>query len=400
MTAGGGGAEERAPATEHATRTALVVAGSFAASSALALGLSRADGAMLWPALAFALAGAASGAFARRQVLRGRKAGPWVALAALNLALAVPELGLRSGGFRHVSRIEFGFPAPEQYFELVPDRELFWKLPPQPGLVNSLGFFGPEPRAPKPSGTFRVLYLGDSCSQLGYPDAWPELATRALATAGPGTVDEVNLALSGYSSHQGRVLAERHARELEPDVVAVYFGWNDHWLAWGAVDAEKVIDPARERLYRSLRLLQLARWAGDRWGVGAARPLETVRVPIGRYRDNLRAICVASEAAGARVVLTTAPSAHAWRGVPDYLVERSFVPDAESALRWHEAYNQVVREVAAERGAWLLDLEREIEARADRDACFLADGIHLTAEGAAAVARSFAALVRERATEK
>ena len=48
--------------------------------------------------------------------------------------------------------------------------------------------------------------------------------------------------------------------------------------------------------------------------------------------------------------------------MPDYLLTRPFASDAESVLRLHRDYNAVVREVARERGALLVDLERESAA--------------------------------------
>lgn len=369
---------------------ALLYAGSFAVSLVLAARWAFAHPSW-WLAVAACAVLGLAGALALRA---GRRAGPWLALAVVNLALLVPELGLRVAGFRDVARVEFGYPEPEQLTELVPDRQLFWKLPSDDSLVNSLGFFGPEPVVPKPRGVLRIVYLGDSCSQQGYPNAWPELATRALGSRAAGPVDEVNLAMSGYSSHQGRALAEQQLARLEPDLVAVYFGWNDHWLAWGATDEHKRIDPDYEELRRELRLLQLLQQIATSLG-GGAEPLDEVRVPLARYRENQRAICELAASAGARVILITAPSAIDLKGVAEHLLTRPFVRDAATLERLHREYNQAVREVANERGALLLDLERELEARMDRDALFLRDGIHLSEAGIVAVAARFAAFVRE-----
>jgi lysophospholipase L1-like esterase len=371
---------------------ALFFAGSFLASCAISARLA------LWPAAFAFLAVGALGAYAvARRANAGRGGGPWLSLAVLNVVLAVPELGLRSADFRYVSGVEFGYPTPTEFVAFAPDRDLFWKLPSDDPLANSFGFFGAEPRVPKPANTWRWLVLGDSCSQQGYPNAWPEVATLALhSIARTREVDEVNFALSGYSSHQGRVLAERYGALLAPDLVAVYFGWNDHWLAWGAVDADKRIDPSFERVYRWSRLLQAARKLAD--GVRGARatPLDRTRVPIDTYRANLTAICAAFSARGSKVVLLTAPSAIDLTGVADYLLSRPFARDAESVTRLHREYNAVVREVAAANGAMLVDLERDFEHGNDRARLFLADGIHLSDAGKLAVAQRFAEVVREQ----
>ncbi len=91
-------------------------------------------------------------------------------LATLNLFLVVPELGLRAADFRAESGIQFGYPRPTEFMRFAPDERLFWKLPPSNQNVNSLGFPGDEIPSPKPAGRYRVMFLGDSCTQQGYPD--------------------------------------------------------------------------------------------------------------------------------------------------------------------------------------------------------------------------------------
>jgi lysophospholipase L1-like esterase len=373
-------------------------AGSLALSAALAArfaidGGSAHEGA---PAFAAAAAALALAGFASVRFARGRAAGPLVALATLNLLVVVPELGLRGAGFRYVSGVEFGFPEPELFQELEPDRDLFWKLPPG-APANRLGFFGPDPRTPKPDGTFRWIALGDSCAQQAHPRAWPELAAAELERDAPG-LEVVNLSMSGYSSHQGLALVERHGAELEPDLAAVAYGWNDHWLARGAIDAEKRIDPGSERLYRSSRLLQaLRKLAVEReWISRAGVTLTEPRVAPGSYRENLERIVASLRRRGARVVLLTIPSSHGRLGVPGYLVEREFAASAEAVLGMHRAYNEIVREVAGATGAELLDLAAELDGRDDVARWFLEDGIHFSEEGRAEVARRFVELARAR----
>ena len=365
----------------------LVCAGSFALSTLLALGLARDDARWAVCAAGCALAALGVGLLARRRV------GPALALALLNLLLLVPELGLRSAGFRYVAGIRFGYPDPTQFSAFELDEQLFWTLPksgdPQ---VNSLGFYGPEPATPKPAGTLRLLVLGDSCAQQGYPRAWPELAAEALGAVGV-RLEVVNLAMSGYSSHQGRVLAEREGARLEPDLVAVAYGWNDHWLARGSIDAEKRVDLRGQRVYGASRVLQALRKLLDSGqAAGEARVLELPRVPLEEYRENLRRIVAVFRERGARVVLITAPSLHDLL-VPSYLTLHAFARSPQDVVDLHRRYNDVVREVQREGGAELLDLERELAARPDRTQLFDDDGIHFDEAGRALVAERFAALV-------
>lgn len=371
-------------------RAAWFCAGSLALSAALSARLAiGGESVHALAAAAFAISAVLALRFAR-----GRLAGPSIALAVLNLVTAVPELGLRSAGFRYVSGVEFGYPQPELAWELEPDDELFWKLPPGEG-VNRFGFFGPDPATPKPTGAFRWLVLGDSCAQLGAPAAWPDLAARELAPDVPG-LELVNLSMSGYSSHQGRVLAERHAAELEPDLAAVGYGWNDHWLAHGAADEDKRVGADAQRLYRRSALLQALRRVADArgWTRKDAERLDAARVPLDRYRANLERIAAALRERGARVVLFTVPTAHGRLGVPDALVERGFAPSPAAALSMHREYNEAVREAARASGAALLDLAAELDGRAEVAEWFAEDGIHFTEAGRAEVARRFALFAR------
>src|SRR5438046_2553911 len=137
------------------------------------------------------------------------------------ICYASVEPALRATGMRFESGIQFGFPRPGDFQALDLDEKLFWRLPRSTAGVNSLGFLGREPMIPKPAGTRRVLFLGDSVAQQGYPG----MAELQLNLRRPrrSRFDCVTLAVAGYSSHQGRVLADLHGRRLDPDLVVVCF---------------------------------------------------------------------------------------------------------------------------------------------------------------------------------
>jgi len=362
----------------------------FALSAVLALQALEAPAWRVGLALGFGAIALGGGAWILRRSQRGAKSGPFLALATLQFLTGLPELGLRSAGFENVSGIQFGYPHPADFWRLELDDELFWKLPADSPLGNSLGFFGPEPRIPKPAGVLRIVMLGDSCSQQDHPFAWPEIAALELAQQSGRPAECVNLALSGYSSYQGRIVAERWLAKLQPDWAPIYYGWNDHWLARGAIDSRKQPAIAFERVYRSSAYLQALRKAlVSLHALDADAELEAQnRVPLDEYRANLTAIVASARAAGAKPVLLTAPSLHDL-GVPEYLLVHQFQRDAESVVREHALYNDAVRELAASLNVPLLDLDRDFAARADREALFLEDGIHFTEAGRIAVARSF-----------
>jgi len=328
---------------------------------------------------------------------RRRRLDVFLAVAVLNLLVLTPELGLRLAGFRHLSGIHFGYPRPAQFLRLEPDPELFWTLPRDRPGVNSWGFPGPE-IGPKPAATRRLLVLGDSVPYGGYPRIVEQLVNARL---GPPRCQVVNLSLTGYSSHQGLALLLRHGAAVAPDLAVVSYGWNDHWLTPGASDAERLVPLRRGWAARGLvllerrsRLLQLGGWLRQRWREQAA-PAARLRVPPERYRANLRAIGRWLARRDAIPLFLTPPAAHRKLGVPPYLVEQGFAPDAGAVISRHRQYNAIVRQLAAEEGWAVLDLEARIEALDPLDEIFTADGIHLTATGNAVVAVEVAGAVVE-----
>jgi len=317
------------------------------------------------------------------------------------LAAAIPELVLRLVGFQHVSGVQFGWPTPEELLRFEPDERLFWKLPPEHESINSLGFPGPEIEIPKPEGTWRALFLGDSCTYCGYPRIVEKLLNRDGPPDGP-RCEAVNLGIPGYTSHQGRLVTELHAARMQADLAFVYYGWNDHWIAYGSIDSEKVVRPPgqgpRSATLRwageRLRLVQGIRWLAERLGGGPV-PLESPRVPPAEYRRNLERIHEVLAGQGVPVVFITAPTSHYRLGVPEALLEQGVVASAEDCMRLHRQYNGIVREVAAGTGAGLLDLEADFNRLPELEALFRHDGIHPQGEGLRLVAERIAGYVAE-----
>jgi lysophospholipase L1-like esterase len=311
-------------------------------------------------------------------------------LGSLNLVVAAPELALRVAGYHAPSGVSYGGLRPEfrAYFEA--DSDLMWRFrQDQPG-VNSLGFRGREVEIPKPLGKRRLLIIGDSCADQDYAS----LLERALnyqssSSRSRSEFECVVLAVPGYSSYQGKIIAEKYGRLMEADLAFVCFGWNDHWLAYGATDAEMGGGPAASLtcgLYRSSRLFQLA----FEWVHGGDQPPEKVidmlRVPPAQFRENLVAINYALAEAGTSTVFVTAPTGHEINGVPPYLIEQQLAIDTMAVLTMHQQYADIVRGVANETGAGLLDLENRLNGIEQSEDIFTNDGIHFTRLGLKEVA--------------
>lgn len=320
--------------------------------------------------------------------------GWFLSIAVLNLLIVSPELALRLVDFRYQSVIEFGYPRSMLAY-LESDEKLFWKRKSSDANVNSLGFQGEEIVIPKPQNSYRILYLGDSVTEQGYPGIVEHFLKLSYPDS-PKNFESVVLAVSGYSSHQGRVLAETYGSQFEPDLVVVYFGWNDHWQAYGATDAKKVIKMSKtvwsrvmEFAYNRSRILQFLNWILLSHTSSDVTSIRQLRVPLNQYRDNLRQIEKVFTNKSVPAIFIMAPTSHYKLGVPDYLVEKNFVQDKKTAIRLHKEYNQVVRNIAQDGTSYSLDLEAEYNNLSAENlaALFLADGIHMTDIGLAVIAK-------------
>ncbi len=315
-----------------------------------------------------------------------------------SLFLLLLEVILRRIHFRFEPETEFAYPRPGDFSQLRYDPVVFWTLAPsQPG-VNSWGFRGDEIVTPKPDGAYRILFLGDSIMQTGYP----YLVEQCLHQTGFPNAETILLAVNGYSSYQGRVLAEKYGGILEPDLVVLQFGWNDHWLAYGKPDAEKVLlfpnstKPlwlkAVERIHIYQGLVWISAWLT---GQDVNRVTGAVRVPSEQYRENLTVIRQMFEAKNVPVVLVTAPSGLGLLGVPQQTITGGFALSAENAIQLHTQYNEIVREVAG--NGWMVDLEKRYAELSKEDLAhlFQEDNIHPSNNGSQEIAQQVCALIQE-----
>lgn len=393
------------------TFTRIIIASSFAVSIALCwiAGIRTNETAYSYWLIAMmgilALLWFASG-FCHR---KGMGLGFFVTIAILNFCLVVPELGLRVAGFwRHsgvVDERQFGYPRRTHFRvkHFVSHERLFWTYPPDSPGANAWGFPGDTPTVPKGRGVFRILFLGDSCMEQGYPALVGEILNRKCSNGGRH-IEVVTLALSGYSSHQGRVIAELYGAKIAPDLAVVAYGWNDHWLAYNSTDANKVMPRPPKSLfehsvkfleqtvYPRVRLLQLVNWWVGRPAAKSGQ-LKEVRVPEKDYKYNLRKIHDIFAAMNCPVIYLTPPTS-AYR-LGDFFPV-SFAVSQESAIALHKRYNDIVREVAQEEGSPLVDLENEMGASKDIASLFTGDRIHFTPEGLKTMANDIARFILEK----
>ncbi|WP_419189748.1 SGNH/GDSL hydrolase family protein [Stieleria marina] len=304
---------------------------------------------------------------------------------------AIAEGMLRFAGFRVEQRVEhmqFSFPiddynnnSPQPFLQR--DPVLFWK--PTAGILghNSLGCYGPEFSKEKPAEKTRVLCLGDSCTHFG-PISYPDILRATLEKTAPGEYEVINAGVIGYTSYQGKTLLESVASDWSPDIVTVYFGWNDHWLSVGVEDKNQhggQASPVTDTL-GGLRLFQVARMLKSNQRDASSKQF---RVSLTDYEKNLRSISDWCRSNNAQPCYLTAP--HAFDlGIPPYLVQSGEITDEASLIPLHQSYNEVVRKVAKESSVPLIDLAVEMQTM-DKQKLFIEDHIHLSESGRVHVAR-------------
>ena len=334
--------------------------------------------------------------------------GLMLLLIVVNGFIIVPELFLRiidfhyESGIANQTELQFGGLRPEHYMHFVQDENLFWKLPSSHAHVNSLGFPGEEIVTPKPPHIFRILFLGDSVTQLGFAQ-YIQMYLNRYPANDTLQFDCVTLAVSGYSSYQGKVMAQLYGRRLEADLVFVMFGWNDHWLAYRKRD--ELFKTSRSmnmvwQIYHYSRILQLANKA-----VHATVPekndrlINEVRVLPAEYEHNLLEIDSSFEQQHISVVFMTAPTSHYKLGVPDFLIREKFALSADSVITLHKEYNEIARTVAHTRQIALLDLEAEFDTLPNLPELFVQDGIHFTRLGSEFAAQRIYDFIESRYLE-
>ncbi len=258
--------------------------------------------------------------------------------------------------------------------------------------INAFGLRGPDVSATKRPRVIRVLCLGDSCT-FGSLQPYPELLQAILDQHSPGRFEVLNGGVIGYTSVHGLEWFERELGRLNPDVVTLFFGWNDMWRekdsavrAWfkSRIDGEA---PPRFRSYLWEALARCAVFVRNWLG---RSPLQ---VPPEQYRAVLEHFAALGRERRFTPVYLTAPSGFDDDLTPQWLMRQGFVARGDSALRLREEYNQVVVEVAGRERLPLVDLAADFANGGGR-ALFERpdeDPIHPNARGYRRIAEALAA---------
>ena len=275
--------------------------------------------------------------------------------------------------------------------------------------TNSLGFRGPEIRVPKPSGTVRIAFLGASttwCAEVSGNDAtWPSLVADDLRNRfGGADVDFVNGGVPGYTARSSLKNLELRVAPLEPDIIVIYHATNDMSAELRALAAARGLTrqaqpEAPSWLASRFLLWDLAEknwriWLAQRKAEANVDRLEVDPALMGsQFRRDLTALVLAAKAKSNAVALATFSTrlragqddGERLKAAASALYYMPFMtPDG--LLASYARYNDLIREVARDTGAILIDGEHDIPG----DDRHFTDSVHFTDDGSRAMAVSVA----------
>ncbi len=260
--------------------------------------------------------------------------------------------------------------------------------------------------SPKPPGRIRIVCLGGSTTfDVGVTDnarTWPNRLEALARERRPELdVEVVNAGFPGYNTATSLINLSLRIVDLDPDLVVVYHGINDLTAAqipefrsdYAHGWAERFVGepgPIRRALRSSILFAKIEHSMRRRRDRAAGRQDAGVEVTVPdeateTYRRNLRTIAGICQAHGIRLALgtfATARSQFEEPAPPGFAC--SYTPNLTPAelQRSLREWADVVRAVAAEQDAWLLDVQKKLPA----DPQLFDDFIHLNDEGARAMA--------------
>jgi tetratricopeptide (TPR) repeat protein len=227
-----------------------------------------------------------------------RPAVRWLAVALLLVSpmvlLVGMELALRVAGYGYPTSFFVASSRPEV---LITNRQYGWRFFPRRIARTPLPMA--IAKEPRPG---RILVLGESAA-MGFPDPMFSFAHQLQALRGGAAVEVINTSMTAINSNVIREIAAESMR-LRPELVVIYMGNNE------------VVGPAGAALrLRHLRLGQLlspqrenvSQWRGMEMFLDRQMAVDDPRLQSihDNFRENLRGICRAALASGARVVLST-----------------------------------------------------------------------------------------------
>jgi len=277
---------------------------------------------------------------------------------------------------------------------VVKDPELLWRF--EPGYkwgkkqINSHGYRTWEFSAEKPSNTIRVISLGDSCTAQGsrpYADRLDEWLKLEPPTS--NNWEAFNMGVYGYSVVQGYRQFMRDGRQYKPDVITIYYGWNDHWLKDKPDHLRLAVrmHPVNAAIMDAMQRKKAYAWLAGK----IKKPVvydsrddkRGVRVPPDIYEATLTSLIEDVKKSGAIPIVLTAPR----RSLHQSAVDGGSVRTTQEGEMLHDQYVELTRKVSEKTGAELVDLAKVLEGP-ENDGLFTDDGIHFKEQGLRVIAKT------------
>ncbi len=212
----------------------------------------------------------------------------------------------------------------------VNDPELFWRLTPNLERPDSAGpLFGTisnsqglredhEIPKHKGEGEVRLLFLGDSCTfgeHLSHTESFVQGVEDTLRSSFPDVgIECINAGVPGYTLFQGWRFLETQGYEYEPDVVVLYFAWNEG-ASWGDMSDAEHYEALQAQ--RPIPLLQWSRicqllWLAAAKTSASAEDEPRTRQPRPRlhpdeFRDLLSRVHESTRGRGVELLLLAGP---------------------------------------------------------------------------------------------
>jgi lysophospholipase L1-like esterase len=274
--------------------------------------------------------------------------------------------------------------------------------------IDSRGFRGDEIATPKPAGRIRVAFLGASttfCAEASSNAAtWPSLVIDALRAAYPrADIDSVNAGVAGYVLDNMQKNLELRVAPLEPDVVVYYEATNDltKWtresaqvqgVYTGHSDSEGWLSQTSLAWHLVEKNL-MVRARQKEAAAAAGRLVWDEEQVVAPFRERLdRLVRRAREIAPCVTLVTFSQAARAGQDAAQQsaacITHAYYMPYISHAVlvQGFAAYNRVIREIAREQGAGLVEGEDAIPAERE----YFADSVHFTDAGCRLQARRVA----------
>ncbi|MBC8451806.1 MAG: SGNH/GDSL hydrolase family protein [Rhodospirillaceae bacterium] len=266
--------------------------------------------------------------------------------------------------------------------------------------IDSKGFRNPEFSTPKPANTVRVAFLGGSttfsANASNNAATWTHIVIDQLRAKYPKRkFDFINAGVPGYSSSTSIENLRLRVAKHKPDIIIIYHATND-LTHFSRIEAKKVgIDfiPETGRLswisnYSQLFYLlekNYSLWDTERHissGIGKLEvPDERLAEP---FRQSLIDLVTEAQNVTDNVVLVTfsiriRPEQNDAVQIKSAVTSLYYMPyiTPKGFIRYFSAYNNAIRDVAAQTGAVLIENENSIPGTE----VYFKDSVHFTDKG-------------------